>query len=189
MNSSVDVGMQAVTGAVKVCSKCQIQKSLADDFYAGRRSWCITCCSTTTKERRQKQPLTGDSLEHRRAYMKAYKRTDAYRQKNAAQKRGRPVEVQMFQAARERARKKGLEFGISVKDIIVPSICPLLDIPIKRGSVGMHPNSPTLDRKNAALGYVPGNVWVIYWRANKLKSDATGDEIRLLSKRLTENGL
>ena len=35
----------------------------------------------------------------------------------------------------------------------------------------------TLDRKVNALGYVKGNVFVISHRANRLKQDATADEL------------
>jgi hypothetical protein len=38
-------------------------------------------------------------------------------------------------------------------------------------------NSPSLDRIDTSKGYVKGNVWVISWRANKLKSDATLAEL------------
>ena len=158
----------------KRCTKCGEYKHLLMGFHRssvskdGRRTHCKQCCAV-------------------------YKDTDNYRAKNAAQKRARPVEVQMLVAARERAKKKGLYFAITVDDIRVPNVCPLLDIPLVRNLGGEHgsmsPNSPTLDRKNPNLGYVQGNVWVISWRANRLKSDGTADEHRLLAQRLTENGL
>jgi hypothetical protein len=37
---------------------------------------------------------------------------------------------------------------------------------------------PTLDRIHNYLGYIRGNVEVISWRANHLKSDSTLDELR-----------
>jgi hypothetical protein len=47
-------------------------------------------------------------------------------------------------------------------------------------------NLPTLDRVDPVCGYVPGNVWVISWRANRLKQDASLDELRMLARALEE---
>lgn len=101
----------------------------------------------------------------------------------------------MLQAARQRASKHGRDFSITVENIVVPKFCPLLGIELrvntggrrKSATWGMCPASPTLDRIDASAGYVPGNVWVISWRANCLKRDATIAELSLLARRLSEN--
>ena len=41
----------------------------------------------------------------------------------------------------------------------------------------MQDNSPTLDRIVPELGYVPGNVAVISWKANRLKGNNTDPEL------------
>jgi hypothetical protein len=46
--------------------------------------------------------------------------------------------------------------------------------------------SPTLDRIDNSKGYIVGNVWVISMRANRLKSDATVDELMMLATNLRE---
>jgi hypothetical protein len=84
-------------------------------------------------------------------------------------------------AARARAKRKGLPFSITAADIVIPERCPVLGIPLAPGSggpgVGPAGNAPTLDRIVPSLGYVPGNVVVISWRANRIKADATPDEL------------
>lgn len=50
------------------------------------------------------------------------------------------------------------------------------------GQGGHHPCSPSLDRRDPALGYVPGNVWVISNRANTMKNDARPDELIKFAK-------
>jgi len=97
----------------------------------------------------------------------------------------------MLTSARHRALQLGVTFDLTLEDIVVPVVCPLLGITLQRGvgSGGRVDSSPSLDRKDPSKGYTRDNVWVISWRANKLKSDAMGDEIRLLARRLTENGL
>ena len=41
--------------------------------------------------------------------------------------------------------------------------------------------SPSVDRIRGELGYVRGNICVISWRANKLKADATAEELEAIA--------
>ncbi len=41
-------------------------------------------------------------------------------------------------------------------------------------------STPSLDRIDSSLGYVKGNVWVISWRANHIKTDASLEELKQL---------
>lgn len=86
----------------------------------------------------------------------------------------------MFYNAKTRARKLELPFTITIDDVVIPSHCPILGIPLFRatGRNGQAENSPTLDRIRPELGYVRGNVIVISNRANRIKSDATIKELR-----------
>ena len=88
----------------------------------------------------------------------------------------------LWKAAKRRAKAKGLDFDIEVSDIIIPQFCPLLNIPItvQVGHKCRHPGAPSLDRIKNHLGYVKGNILVVSWRANFLKSDATIEELELL---------
>lgn len=82
-------------------------------------------------------------------------------------------EYKMWTSAKCRAKKAHLPFDISVSDIKIPEFCPLLDVLLQRSKGKSNWNSPTLDRKIPALGYVKGNVWVVSRRANAIKNDAT----------------
>ena len=86
----------------------------------------------------------------------------------------------MARDARRRAQKAEVPFGITKDDITIPTHCPILGIPLVRalGRGGPSDNSPTLDRVRPEEGYVPGNVIVISLRANRIKSDATVQELR-----------
>lgn len=84
----------------------------------------------------------------------------------------------MILTVKSRAKAKGIPFTITVDDITIPSHCPVLGIELVKGTGrGPKENSPSLDRFDPTLGYVPGNVYVISARANKIKSDATIDEL------------
>lgn len=84
----------------------------------------------------------------------------------------------MVRNARLRAKAAGVPFAISKEDIHVPTHCPILGIPLIRGTRSGTPNSPSLDKIHPEQGYVPGNIIVISNRANRLKSDASIRELR-----------
>lgn len=71
-----------------------------------------------------------------------------------------------------RAKRKGVVCTIAASDLVVPERCPILDQPFVFGD-GSHPLAPSVDRRRPNLGYVPGNVFVISQRANRMKSDCT----------------
>lgn len=77
-----------------------------------------------------------------------------------------------------RAKSKGIPFTIEVSDIIIPEYCPVLGIKLKARDGKLCDSSPSLDRIIPALGYVKGNVIVISNKANRIKSNATPEEIR-----------
>lgn len=83
----------------------------------------------------------------------------------------------LFEVARKRANLKDMVFTISPADVVVPSHCPLLGIPLVPSENKISPGSPSLDRKDSMKGYVPGNVWVISHQANRMKSNATSAEL------------
>ncbi len=82
------------------------------------------------------------------------------------------------------AKNSGRECTISLDDIVIPEFCPVLGIRLmtkcmKRGTTSLDA-APSLDRRDNSRGYVPGNVFVISQRANRLKSDASPEELRRL---------
>jgi hypothetical protein len=76
-----------------------------------------------------------------------------------------------------------MEFTIERSDVVIPEVCPVMGIPItplERGR--MNPGSPSLDRIDNSKGYTPDNVWVISWQANRMKSDASPEDLVLFAK-------
>lgn len=90
--------------------------------------------------------------------------------------------------AKYRAKKRGIEFTITPADVEMPSICPVLGIDIEHGnndqSITARDCAPSLDRRDNKKGYIPGNVRVISWRANRIKNDATVEELEAILKYL-----
>jgi len=88
----------------------------------------------------------------------------------------------LMNGARQRAIKRGLEFNIEAIDVEIPTVCPILDIPIIRHKCvdvrsGPHNNSPSIDRIDNTKGYTKGNIQVISHQANTMKGNATPEEL------------
>ncbi len=81
----------------------------------------------------------------------------------------------LLKEARRRAAKRGLEYMIGRDDLKYDGFCPVFGWRFQIGPRG--PAMPTLDRIDSSRGYVPGNVMIISWRANLLKSNASLSEM------------
>lgn len=89
----------------------------------------------------------------------------------------RNPEKTLLAAAKRSARVAKVPFNLVIADIVIPDACPVLGLPLSRGEGIRTGNSPSLDRLKPHLGYVKGNVMVISWRANRIKCDATFEEL------------
>lgn len=87
----------------------------------------------------------------------------------------------LLKCAKRRAVKLGREFSITVDDIQIPSHCPVFgtELTVLSDSKAA-PNSMSLDRIDNSLGYIPGNVVVVSYRANTLKKDASIEELEAI---------
>ena len=96
------------------------------------------------------------------------------------QRQNKPEQV-LLHSAKMRAKKRSLEFNLDIEDIVIPTVCPYLGIPITPGGgSGRQPGSPSIDRIDNELGYIKGNIVICSWRANELKKDAGYQELQLL---------
>lgn len=86
---------------------------------------------------------------------------------------------QMWYSARNRAAANNIPFEIEASDIVIPTHCPVLGIELKRGTVKCRDASPSLDRIIPSKGYVPGNIVVVSFRANRIKNNSTVEELLL----------
>jgi hypothetical protein len=86
-------------------------------------------------------------------------------------------ELQIWDSARSRAKRDNLPFEIKPSDIVVPEVCPVLGLSLRRQKGGLRDASPSLDRLEPSKGYIIGNIAVISYRANRIKNDATLEEL------------
>jgi len=94
----------------------------------------------------------------------------------------------LITVAKGRAKIIGVDFNLTIDDLPPPTHCPLLGIEINYAAQGRggRDNSPSIDRIDPSLGYVPGNVWIISWRANRIKNNSTLEELKKIVNNLSQ---
>lgn len=152
----------------KMCTKCCVIKDV-EQFRMRkdtntRRNECRSCENSRYSHKKQKETLViPETLRDP---------TNPRDAKEIAMKR-------MLSSAKQRAKDKGLMFDIHYEDVAIPNLCPVLKIPMIPSIDGtLNDNSPSLDRLVPYLGYTKGNVRVISMKANRIKSNATSNELR-----------
>ena len=169
----------------KVCPRCN--RDLPLNSYNkgngryGRRSICRDCEHLIQN--------TPERIARRRELELARRTNPEYVKKRNAKDRERvhsnelSYRKSMLRSAKARALKFNLDFNIDLDDIVLPKVCPLLNIPLSINSSNKD-YSYSLDKIDPKKGYVKGNVWVISFRANKIKNDASLSELELLTSNL-----
>lgn len=118
-----------------------------------------------------------NSIRSKSDYYEKYKTDDAAFRKQFSDLRGR-------------AKAKGIPFSIELEDIEQPEFCPVLGVKLQYGinhnteetKWKKHPDRASFDKLVPNLGYIPGNVFIISLEANRLKSNATVEQIESLLK-------
>lgn len=102
--------------------------------------------------------------------------------------------VLLWERSKINALESGIEHTISLDDIPLPNTCRYLGIVLEYPDGGRlkgsgknkqkrwSANTASLDRIDSAKGYVPGNVQTISWLANKMKSDATVEQLLMFAR-------
>lgn len=162
----------------KICKKCGLEKS-TNEFgkkLGGLQSWCREC----TKKYGQEHYAANQKVIRQRqnlSYPKQAKQQMA-RQKQAL--KDNPAKG-LLKLAKQRCKKSGVSCTITESDIKIPEFCPILGLRLEFGDMETRNSSPSLDRLNPAFGYVPGNVAVISYRANRIKNEGLAAEHRLIA--------
>ena len=119
-----------------------------------------------------------DHPEECRAYSREHYRRAPEKQKRLKKDwELRHYPGKLLQSARDTSRTYGWVCDLDVSDIAIPGRCPLLGLLLDCRAPARSDNLPSIDRIDPSKGYIKGNVWVVSWRANRLKSDASLEEL------------
>lgn len=147
----------------KICKLCLILKPIGS--FRKERNACKKC---TSRQRQQRRKETG--------YYRTPERKLCQKQNLQRWRRNHPA-AEMLQRLRNRAKASNIPFNLTKEDISIPEFCPVLGMKMSPHVDGPSPTSPSVDRVIPALGYVKGNVNVISLRANRLKSNASIEDL------------
>ena len=108
-------------------------------------------------------------------------------QKEAYQRRKHTVKQKcknMLKGCRDRARKNNIYFEITLSDLeeLWPKagVCPVLGIKLALNNKVLADDSPSLDRFHNSVGYTKDNCSIISMKANRMKNNATLNELQAL---------
>jgi len=170
---------------MKICNTCNVEKPLSE-FHNnkrrkdGKENRCKICQNKLKRERAKYK-------DYKRKHKERYKNDPEYRQMakdKAAKYRREHNEYVLLSQAKVRAKQFGLDFNITIDDIIIPDLCPILNIPLYRGTNKKNDNSPSLDRINNLKGYIKGNVRIISNLANTMKNKASIEQLKTFAKNI-----
>lgn len=94
------------------------------------------------------------------------------------------LEYRLLIGAKSRAKKQNVPFSLTIDDIVIPEVCPFLNIKLEKSKNRFSDSSPSLDKIIPSLGYVKGNIHVISHKANVMKNGASLDELKMFSQNI-----
>lgn len=84
-------------------------------------------------------------------------------------------ERSILSKARTSSKSRGLEFNLTIEDIIIPEVCPYFNVPLNPW--GPLDFVPSIDRIDNNKGYIKGNIEIISYLANKMKHTANREQL------------
>ena len=161
----------------KVCLSCNAEKP-AQDFHlnASTKDGLQKHCKECRKSRYDK-----DSVVVRGKKLKRYYKDHKGTLSSIKEYRHKKPELIMLANAKARAKRLNLPLEITVDDVVIPDFCPILGIPLVVADGIPTENSPSLDRFIPEKGYVRGNISVISYKANRLKSNGSVEDLRKIA--------
>ena len=91
----------------------------------------------------------------------------------------------IYNRLKSSAKKRRIPFDLTITELnnlSFPVTCPILGIPLKYNRGKAEDNSYSIDRINSNLGYTIDNIIVISLRANKLKNNASKNDLQLIAE-------
>lgn len=91
----------------------------------------------------------------------------------------------LWTSAKHNAKKANLPFNLDVEDIVIPAVCPYLGIALtKLYGHGHLDTNASVDKIVPELGYVKGNIKIISRKANRMKNNASLEELLIFAENI-----
>ena len=174
----------------KICNKCA-EECYIKEFISNKK--VLNNCSSCRKE------MAENKLKNRKENPERYKEYNenyyTEERKIIIAERDKKKYLNnraymLYNSAKQHAKKLKLDFNLTEEYVesIYPkdNSCPILKETFIIGNKVKNNNSPSLDRINCNIGYVIGNIQVISYKANQIKSNCTLSELELMIKNFKE---
>jgi hypothetical protein len=134
---------------------------------------------------RRKHKILQDQVQQKfRLLNETYTRKFAT-QLDVSETAGQAIFMAQYEKFQNKKKSTNKEFTIRFSELDFPKTCPLLGMELDYLTTSFRAdNYPTYDRIDNMKGYVKGNVHVISWKANRLKSNASLEELQILVRNL-----
>jgi hypothetical protein len=98
----------------------------------------------------------------------------------------------LLERIRAKCKTGNIPFNLTINDLDIPDTCPVFGMPLKFGISrgqsyrGPAEDSPSVDRIDPDKGYTKGNIVIVSWRANRMKMNASLNELQTLASFYTK---
>lgn len=181
-------------GVLRACSTCGTEYPATSEFFEKNKA-CVggithRCKPCSNKKAARWREENRDVIIERWHERYKGKHGEARQVRDRFYREHQPQRMlagMMSRATIKRAQERGLPCDDSASVaalealLIATERCPICDVELRHrcylerghGKGKAHDATPTIDRIIPAMGYVQGNVAIICWRCNRLKSDGT----------------
>jgi len=186
--SFVDLLPKSRAEAKQVDGKYYLTKPCKHGHYSYRITTsgeCAKCASNKQQKHKQPKTVIRRAQTQWNASDKAKTAKDKWKERNPKW----AWVVSAVGGARTRAKYKDLAFDLTNDYVytLANDLCPIFNAPMSYGGTGKQVwNSASLDRIDPLKGYIQGNVAVISFKANTIKSNATSSEIFAVGRWLSD---
>jgi hypothetical protein len=165
----------------KKCSKCFNTKEISEFYkHSGRKdghtSACKICINESVKNYQANNPEKFKLIRKKSQINYSEKNREILNNKQKQNRFNNP-QLYIITRIKHNCKKNNIPFNLQEKDIIIPECCPVFGIKLEFNEGKFSDNSPSVDRLKPELGYIKGNIRVISYKANRLKSDAKIDDL------------
>lgn len=130
----------------------------------------------------KKEELSREELEAKLEYFESrYEKMKAASKKHLHENQ----EKRLLASCKSNAKRKGVDFSLSVDDIIIPKKCKFLGIELTNiFDEGRVDSNASIDRIDSSRGYIAGNIQVISDLANRMKQNAGKEQLVTFAKNI-----